>query len=66
MVVDDDPRGRRRRRDELTHPASMIDGSSSNSVLEKEATTVSLSHGLDGDGGGSTVAGHSKQSSGRQ
>jgi hypothetical protein len=63
-VVDGDPRRRRRRRGELTRPASMTDGSCSNSVLEEEATTVSLSPGLDGDGSGSTVAGHGKQSGG--
>jgi hypothetical protein len=42
----------------------MTDGSCSNSVLEEEATTVSLSPGLDGDGSGSVVAGHGKQSGG--
>jgi hypothetical protein len=42
-VVNGDLRGRRRRRGELTRPASMTDGSSSNSVLQEEATTASLS-----------------------
>jgi hypothetical protein len=42
----------------------MIDGSSSNSVLEEEVTTVSLSPGLDGHGSGSVVAGHNMQSGG--
>jgi hypothetical protein len=42
----------------------MIDGSCSNSELEEEVTTVSLSPGLDGDGSGSAVAGHGKQSCG--
>jgi hypothetical protein len=44
----------------------MMDGSSSKSVLEVEATTVSLSPGLDGDGSGSAVASHGKKSGGRQ
>jgi hypothetical protein len=66
VVVDGDPRGRRRRHSELTRPASMANGSRSNSVLEEEATTMSLSLSLDGDGSGSTVAGHGKQSGGRQ
>jgi hypothetical protein len=66
MVVDGDPHERRRRPGELTHLASMTDGSSSNSVLVEEATTVSLSPILDGDGSGSAVASHGKHSSGRQ
>jgi hypothetical protein len=49
------------RRGELARPASMTDGSSSNWVLEEEATTVSLSPGLDGDGSGLVVAIHGKQ-----
>jgi hypothetical protein len=62
-VVDSDPRRRRRRRrGELAHPASMAGGSSSNSVLEQEATTVSLFLGLDGDRSGAVVAGHCEQS----
>jgi hypothetical protein len=40
----------------------MTDGSSSNSVLDEEAMTASLSPSLDGDGSGSAVAGHGKQS----
>jgi hypothetical protein len=63
-VVNGDPRVRRRQCSELTRPASMTDGSSSNSVLEEEATTASLSPGLGGDGSGSAVAGHGKQSGG--
>jgi hypothetical protein len=65
-VVDDDLRGRRRRCGELARPVSMTDGSSSNSVLEEEATMTHLSPGLDGDGRGSAVASHSKQSGKRQ
>jgi hypothetical protein len=61
MVVDGDPRGRSRQRGELARPTSMTDGSSSIWVLEKEATRVSLSLGLDGDKSGSTVDGHDKQ-----
>jgi hypothetical protein len=38
----------------------MTDGSGSNSVLEEEVMMVSLSPGLDDDGSGSAVAGHSK------
>jgi hypothetical protein len=49
-MVDRDPRGRRRRYGELARPASMIDGLSSNSVLAEEATMVSLSPSLGGDG----------------
>jgi hypothetical protein len=49
------------RRGELARPASMTDDSSSNWVLEEEATTVSLSPGLDGDGSGLVVAIHGKQ-----
>jgi hypothetical protein len=51
-------RGRRRRCDELARLTSMANGLSSNLVLEEEAMTVSPSPGLDGDGSGSTVAGH--------
>jgi hypothetical protein len=40
----------------------MAGGSSSNSVLEEEATTVNLFPGLDGDRSGSAVAGHDEQS----
>jgi hypothetical protein len=65
-VVDGDPRGRRRQCGELARPASMTDGSSSNSVLEEEATTASLSPGLDDDGSDSAVAVHGKQSGGQQ
>jgi hypothetical protein len=65
-VVDGDPRRRRRRCGDLTHPALMIDSLSSNSVLEEEATTASLSPGLDRNVSSSAVAGHSKQSGGRQ
>jgi hypothetical protein len=61
-VVNDDPCGRRRRHGELARPASMVGGSSSNSVLEEEATTASLFLGLDGDESGSAVAGHGEQS----
>jgi hypothetical protein len=61
VVVDGDPHGRRMRRGELARPASMTDDSSSNWVLEEEATTVSLSPGLDGDGSGLVVAIHGKQ-----
>jgi hypothetical protein len=43
----------------------MTDGSSYNSVLEEEATTVILSPSLDGDGSSSAVASHGKQSGGR-
>jgi hypothetical protein len=57
-----DPHGTRRRRGELARLASMAGDSSSNSVLEEEATTASLFPGLDGDGSGSVVAGHGKQS----
>jgi hypothetical protein len=64
-VVDGDPRRRRRWCGELTRPASMTDNSISNSVLEEEAMTTSLSPGLDGDGSGSLVAGHGKESGGR-
>jgi hypothetical protein len=63
-VVDSDLHRRRRRCGELARPASMTDGSSSNSVLEEDATTARLSPGLDGDGSGSVVAGHGKQSGG--
>jgi hypothetical protein len=48
-VVNGDPRGRRRQRGELARPASMAGSSSSNSVLEEEATTMSLFPSLDGD-----------------
>jgi hypothetical protein len=61
-VVNGDPRGRRRQRGELARPASMAGSSSSNSVLEEEATTMSLFPSLDGDESGSAVAGHSEQS----
>jgi hypothetical protein len=64
-VVDGDLHERRRRHSELAHLVSMTDGSSSNSVLEEEAMTVSLSPSLDGDGSGSVVVGHGKQSGGR-
>jgi hypothetical protein len=63
-VVDDDPRESRRRRGELARPVSMTDGSSSNSMLEEEVTTVSLFPSLDSDGSVSVVAGHDKQSGG--
>jgi hypothetical protein len=65
-VVNGDPRGRRRQCGELARPASMTDGSSSNSVLEEEATMTRLSPSLDGDGRGSAVASHGKQSGERQ
>jgi hypothetical protein len=58
MMVDGDPRGRRRGHGELARPASMIDGLSSNSVLEEGEMTASLSPDLDGDGSGSAVAEH--------
>jgi hypothetical protein len=61
-VVDGDLHERSRRRGELAHLVSMTDGSSSNSVLEEEATTVSLSLHLDSDRSGSTVASHGKKS----
>jgi hypothetical protein len=64
MMVDSDPCGRRRRRGELALPTSMTDGSISNSVLEEEVMTASLSPGLDDDGSGSAVAGHGNQSDG--
>jgi hypothetical protein len=51
-VVNGDPRGRRRRRGELAHPVSMANGSSSNSVLEEEATMVSIFLSLDSEGSG--------------
>jgi hypothetical protein len=63
-VVDGDPRRRRRWCGEVARPASMTDDSISNSVLEEEAMTTSLSPGLGGDGSGSSVAGHGKESSG--
>jgi hypothetical protein len=49
MVVNGDPHGRRRQRSELARPALMTDGLSSNSVLNEEAMTASLSPSLDGD-----------------
>jgi hypothetical protein len=42
----------------------MTDGLRSNSVLEEEATMVSLSPGLDSDESRSAVAGHGKQRGG--
>jgi hypothetical protein len=57
-VVDGDLHGRRRRCGELTRPTSMTDGSSSNSMLEEEATMTRLSPNLDGDGRGSAVGSH--------
>jgi hypothetical protein len=65
-VVDGDPHRRRRQHGELSRPASMTDGSSSNSVQEAEVTTVSLSPNLDGDGSSSVVVGHDKHSGGWQ
>jgi hypothetical protein len=62
VAVNDDPRRRRRQRGELARPASMTGGSSSNSVLEEEATLASLFPVLDGDESGSAVAGHGEQS----
>jgi hypothetical protein len=59
--VDGDPRGRRQR-GELARPTSMAGGSSSNPVLEEEATTASLFPGLDGDGSSSAVVDHGEQS----
>jgi hypothetical protein len=61
-AVDHYLRGRRRRHGELARLASMVGGSSSNSVLEEEATTVNLFPSLDGDRSGSAVAGHDEQS----
>jgi hypothetical protein len=61
-AVNGDPREIRRWRGELACSTSMADGSSSNSVLEEEVTTESLFLSLDGDGSGSAVVGHGKQS----
>jgi hypothetical protein len=63
-VVDGDPRRRRRRCGEITHPVSMTDGLRSNSVLEEEAMMASHSPSLVNDGSSSVVAHHSKQSVG--
>jgi hypothetical protein len=62
VVVNGDPRGRRRRHGKFARSASMAGGSWSNSVLEEEVTTVSLFLDLDGDRSGLEVAGHDEQS----
>jgi hypothetical protein len=62
VAVNSNPHERRRPRGELAHLASMAGGSSSNSVLEEEATTVSIFPSLDGDESGSAMASHGEQS----
>jgi hypothetical protein len=61
-AIDGDPRRRRMRRGELAHPTLMAGGSSSNSVLDEEATMASLFPCMDDDKSGSTVVGHGEQS----